>query len=178
MFPSCFLPQRSWLDAVGFVRELLPAAEGRYRAGLHARADSRPGPAVLPLLYPLAAGQDHRRGSQQGAEHTSHWQRFNTSLRYQIYTQSGAQSYFWASVAHGDRSLSVFLQWSSLGVKNLSHYWTGCWSLIQGLTLHPSHLTPKHHTDSRSQGWCLWWTEVWTSVTLFYKMWRSLILHH
>lgn len=64
MFPP---PQRSRLDTVGFIRELLPAAEGRHRAGLHARADRCPGPAVLPLLHPLAAGQDHRGGSQQGA---------------------------------------------------------------------------------------------------------------
>lgn len=57
------LPQRSRLDTVGFIWELLPAAEGRHRAGLHARADRCPGPAVLPLLHPLAAGQDHRGGS-------------------------------------------------------------------------------------------------------------------
>ena len=55
-FSSRLLPQRSRLDAAGLVRELLPAAEGGHRAGLHAGADSRPGPAVLPLLHPLAAG--------------------------------------------------------------------------------------------------------------------------
>lgn len=67
MLSSRFLSQCPRLDAVGFIRELLPAAEGGHRAGLHAGADSRPGPAVLPLLHPLAAGQDHRGGSQQGA---------------------------------------------------------------------------------------------------------------
>lgn len=60
--------QCSRLDAVGFVWELLPAAEGWDRAGLYAGADCRPGPAVLPLLHPLAAGQDHWGSSQQGAQ--------------------------------------------------------------------------------------------------------------
>ncbi len=58
-------------DAMGFIWELLPAAEGWHRAGLHARADRCAGPAVLPLLHPLAAGQDHRGGSEQGAGLTS-----------------------------------------------------------------------------------------------------------
>lgn len=71
MLPSCPLPQCPRLDAVGFIWELLPAAEGGHRAGFHAGADSRPGPAVLPLLHPLAAGQDHRGGSQQGAAFTT-----------------------------------------------------------------------------------------------------------
>lgn len=52
---------------MGFIWQLLPAAEGRDRAGLHARADRRPGPSVLPLLHPVAAGEDHRGSSQQGA---------------------------------------------------------------------------------------------------------------
>lgn len=71
VFSSCFLTQCARPDTVGFIWELLPAAEGGHRAGLHAGADSRPGPAVLPLLRPLAAGQDHGGGSQQGAGLTS-----------------------------------------------------------------------------------------------------------
>lgn len=71
VFSSCFLSKCPRLDTVGFIWELLPAAEGGHRAGLHAGADSRPGPAVLPLLHPVAAGQDHGGGSQQGAGLTS-----------------------------------------------------------------------------------------------------------
>lgn len=59
--------QRPRPDTLGLVWELLPAAEGGHRAGLHAGADCRAGAAVLPLLHPLAAGQDHRGSSQQGA---------------------------------------------------------------------------------------------------------------
>lgn len=70
-FSSFSLPQCPRLDAVGFIWELLSVAEGRHRAGLHAGADSRSGPAVLALLHPVAAGQDHRGGSQQGAGFTS-----------------------------------------------------------------------------------------------------------
>ena len=51
---------------MGFIWELLPAAEGGHRAGLHAGADRRAGPAVLALLRPLAAGEGHRGLSQQG----------------------------------------------------------------------------------------------------------------
>lgn len=66
MFPSVLLSQCSRPDQMGFIWELLPVTEGRHRAGLHAGADSRPGSAMLPLLHPLAAGQDHRGRPQQG----------------------------------------------------------------------------------------------------------------
>lgn len=59
--------QRPRFDPMGSVWKLLQTAEGGHRAGLHAGADRRAGPAVLPLLHPLAAGQDYRGGSQQGA---------------------------------------------------------------------------------------------------------------
>ena len=91
-FSSFTLPQCPWLDAVGFIRELLPVAEGGYRAGLHAGADSRSGPAVFALLHPVAAGQDHRGGSQQGAGFTS----LTGLLQY--------------TLTNPNRSLSVFLQ--------------------------------------------------------------------
>lgn len=163
VFSTCFLHQCPWLDALGFVRELLPAAEGGHRAGLHARTDSRPGPAVLPLLHPLAAGQDHRGLSQQGAGLTVTPCTQICSVIFGLrLTDKAALSEL--QFPKGTGAYLCFYRVGQLRCENPSHYETGFLSRSRDLPSNLSLLTLKHCWASDPKAVILWWTKAQTST--------------